>query len=483
MLQRLFDTDSNYQLTGWWFLRFLALIYAAAFVSFSVQIEGLVGPHGILPFSEQLGYQYAHHGPAAWLLTPTLFWFSSSDLALFGATLLGLLFSMVLLFGRFERLSLIVLFILYLSLLHAGQDFLNFQWDYLLLESGFLAIFIVGGVNPLGLLLFHWLLFRLRFLSGLSKIVSGDPSWSDLSTLNYYFETQPLPHLGSWFAHQLPQWMHTTGTAGVLIAELLVPFFIFLPRPFRLGAAFITIVIQLLIIATSNHNFVNLLTIALCLFLLDDKFLQRFTPLWLKRYLPVGKTHPLPRASRLVQGGAAILCFSISLLLFLKIFVGVPLSSPLQSYAMIGPRYGIGLVYHIFPNMQTERQEFQIEGSYDGINWQAYRFNYKPQALDEMPAFHVPHDPRLDWLIWFVPPQSERMMEWFNHFMWQLARNEPRVTALLRKNPFANKPPPRYLRVLVYRYHFTTWREHHESGHWWKREYLGEFPYVSPRIP
>jgi len=483
MLKRLFDTDSNYQLTGWLFLRALALIYTAAFLSLAVQIEGLAGPSGILPFSEALGTRYEHFGPAAWFLTPTLFWLSSSDLALLGATLLGVLFSLILLFGRFERLSLIVLFMLYLSLFHAGQEFLNFQWDYLLLESGFLAIFIVGGVNPLSLLLFHWLLFRLRFLSGLSKVLSGDPTWSDLTTLNFYFETQPLPHVGSWFAHQLPQWMHTTGTATVLIAELLVPFFIFLPRPFRLTAALITIVIQLLIIATSNHNFINLLTIALCLFLLDDRFLQRFTPSRLRQRFAAPREYRLPLVGRLALGSVAVLSFSISLLLSLKLFVGMPLSSPLQHYASIGPRYGIGLIYHIFPNMQTERQELVIEGSYDGYHWQPYVFNYKPQALDERPALHIPHDPRLDWMIWFVPPQNERMMKWFNRFMGQLTKNEPKVTALLRENPFANKPPPRYLRVLVYRYHFTRWRERRETGNWWKREYLGVFPYVRPRAP
>jgi len=483
MLKRLFIIEQDYNLTGWLFLRLLALIYAAAFLSLAVQIEGLVGPNGILPFSEQLSLQFNHFGAAAWFITPTIFWFNSSDVALFGVTMMGLLFSFSLLLGRFERISLIALFILYLSLFHAGQVFLNFQWDTLLLESGFLAIFLVGGVNRLSLLMFHWLLFRLRFESGLSKIISGDPSWSNLKTLNYYFETQPLPHFGSWYAHQLPQWLHTTGTGAVLVAELLVPFFIFLPRPFRIAAAVITIAIQLLIIATSNHNFVNLLTILLCLFLLDDQIVQRFIPTGIRKRVATGTGMLLSRSHRVVQGTVSFLILTVSLLIFLKMFIGVPLHSSLQQYVQLGNRYGIGHIYHIFPNMQTERHELQIEGSYDSVIWLPYQFNYKPQSLDERPMIHIPHDPRLDWMIWFVPPQSEMMLTWFNRFVAQLAKNEPKVTSLLRENPFEGKAPPQYIRVLVYRYRYTTWYERAESGNWWKREYLGQFPYLKPRNP
>lgn len=483
MSKRLFDYDEDHRLIGWLFLRALAVIYVIAFLSLAVQIEGLVGPDGILPFTEVLEYQYSRFGSAAWLYTPTIFWVSSGDLALFGATLLGIALSLTLLCGWYERFSLIALFVLYLSLYHAGQLFLNFQWDMLLLESGFMAIFLVGGVNRLSLLMFHLLLFRLRFLSGLSKLLSGDPSWANLTTLEYYFETQPLPHMGSWFAHQLPHWMHTGGTAMVLVAELLIPFFIFLPRPFRITAAVVTIAIQLIIIATSNHNFVNLLTIVLCLFLLDDKIAVRFTPSGIRDWVTRRVSRSMSRAARVAQGTTSLLIAGVALLLFLHLFVSVSLPSPLQQFAVLGSRYGIGAVYHIFPNMQTERHELQIEGSHDGISWKPYLFHYKPYALDESPKVHIPHDPRLDWMIWFVPPQYPESMMWFNRFVWQLARNEPKVTSLLKENPFAGGAAPRYLRVLVYRYRFTSFSEREHSDNWWKREYLGEFPYVPPRRP
>ncbi|OOZ40497.1 hypothetical protein BOW53_07560 [Solemya pervernicosa gill symbiont] len=480
----LFEYDEGYQLTGWLFLRLLALIYASAFVSLTVQIEGLVGPSGILPMGEFLNFQFIRQGGLAWLSTPTLFWLDSSDTALFAATIAGFIFSMLLLFGLYERLSLILLFILYLSLYHAGQVFMNFQWDVLLLETGFLAIFLTKGVNGLSLLLFHLLLFRLRFLSGLSKIISEDPTWANLTTLQYYFETQPLPHFGSWFAHQLPHWLHVGGTAGVLIAELLIPFFIFLPRRFRITAAVVTIIVQLIIIATSNHNFVNLLTILLCLFLLDDRIIERIMPSRLRNHIFRQTEVARPTIpGRLIQGvtGGAIIVVSISMAL--KLFGGVTLNPQLQQFSQLGSRYGVGHVFHIFPNMQTERHELQIEGSYDGTDWQPYIFNYKPQVLDEKPAIHIPHDPRLDWMIWFVPPQNPQMTGWFHRFMWQLSKNEPKVTALLRENPFEGRAAPRYLRVLVYRYHFTDWQTKNVTGEWWQRKYLGEFPNVVPRSP
>jgi hypothetical protein len=177
----------------------------------------------------------------------------------------------LLLFGRLQRLSPLALFTLYLSLFHAGQLFMNFQWGYLLLESGFLAFVYTLAPNRLVIWLFHWVLFRLRFESGNSKLISGDTSWAELSALTHYFETQPLPHVGAWFAHQLPHWILSAGTGFVLLAKLLVPFLIFMPRRFRLFAAAVTLFTQLIILLTSNHNFFNLLTITLRLFLLTDR--------------------------------------------------------------------------------------------------------------------------------------------------------------------------------------------------------------------
>lgn len=473
----------DYQLSSWLFIKGLALVYVAAFLSLAVQIDGLAGADGILPYHTFLEQQFHEQGYWAWLHIPTLFWFNSSDVVLQGAAIAGALLGIFLLLGwGQQRVILILLFVLYLSLYHAGQVFMSFQWDYLLLESGFLAIFLLNAPTRVIIFLYHWLLFRLRFLSGFSKLASGDPTWSQLTTLNHYFETQPLPTIGAWYAHQLPGWLLKAGTGFTLFAELVVPFFIFLPRPFRLLAAAITLSMQILIITTSNHNFFNLLTILLCLFLLDDRIVEKLLPKRLRQHIIAGIQQPR-RTLKILLGTTSLLIILVSLTAMSSMLFNLPLSPPLESIARIGPRYGIGNIYHVFPVMQTERQELIIAGSYDGIHWEPYQFRYKPGALAEAPPFNVPHQPRLDWMMWFLPPQRWEVGYWFRDFLHRLQQNSPPVTALLAYNPFADKPPPHLLRVSVFRYRFSTPAEREQTGQWWQAEYLGEFPDVPPRQP
>lgn len=478
-LPLLLDADDRYRLTGRLFLRLLALVYLAAFIASAIEITGLVGENGILPAGEHLARLEQQVGMLGWIRFPSLFWIDHSDTSLLLVSYAGCFFAITLLIGWRPLLSTIALFILYLSLVRVGQLFFNFQWDYLLLEAGFLSIFLTAGPNRLLIFLFHWLLFRLRFLSGISKVLSEDPSWSSLTTLKYYFETQPLPHMGSWYAHQLPEWLLRTGTGFTLFVEIMVPFFIFLPRPFRLFAAFSTITIQVLIILTSNHNFINLLTITLCLFLLDDRAIRGLIPKWLQSQ-PL--QHPAGRISRfLLPPMAMILLVSSSFAIYDFVTDGRT-ENAWDAPVNWVRGWGLGNVYHVFPNMQTERHELRIEGSQDGRTWKAYRFRYKPNGPEDRPRFIVPLHPRLDWMIWFVPPRSPLMRHWFESFLWRLHQNSASVTALLAHNPFP-EDGPRYLRVLSYRYRFTTPGEREETGRIWDAQYLGEFPNVPPRIP
>lgn len=485
LLRELFQLATGHLLAGWLFVKGLALVYAAAFLSLAVQIEGLAGPDGILPFGRLLDAALREAGPSALLRLPTLFWLGSSGAALQGVAIAGAVLALVLLLGRVRpRPALAGLFVLYLSLYHAGQIFTAFQWDYLLLESGFLAIFLGDAPVRLIVLLYDWLLFRLRFQSGWFKLASGDPSWRHFTALDYYFETQPLPHVGSWYAHQLPHRLLEAGVGFTLFAELIVPFFIFLPRPFRLFAAITTILAQLLIIATSNHNFINLLTILLCLFVLDDRAILRVLPgqarQWAERRAQPHR--PGPMASWLT-GAAAALLLALSCGTMAAAQARRPLPRALAAFNQIAPAFGIGNLFHLFPTMQTERQELRVFGSTDGLTWEPYEFRYKPDALDRPPRLIVPHQPRLDWMMWFLPPQWPDTGYWFAPFLESLQQNRPAVTHLLRHNPFEGRSPPLLLRVLVYRYRFTTWQERAGSGNWWKAEYLGEYPEVPPRRP
>jgi hypothetical protein len=485
VLTDLFGPATDHELTGWLFVKGLALVYAAAFASLAIQIDGLAGPDGVLPLQRLLDGAFAEQGTLALLRLPTLFWLNSSDAALQGAAFAGAVMALLLALGCVRRRpALIALFVLYLSLVHAGQIFMRFQWDTLLLESGFLAIFLVDAPTRLIVLLFDWLLFRLRFLSGYFKLASGDPSWRDFSALNYYFETQPLPHIGSWYAHHLSLGWLKAGVGFTLFAELAVPFFIFLPRPFRIVAAAVTIGAQLLIIATSNHNFINLLTILLCLFLLDDRIVARLLPQSVQdRIRSDARRSGSGPAARVVAGATAVLILVLSLSTALATQLRGPLPRALIVLNEVPPAFGIGNPYHLFPTMQTERQELKIVGSYDGRDWEPYVFRYKPDALDKAPQFIVPHQPRLDWMMWFLPPQWPDTAFWFEPFLESLRHNRAAVTRLLARNPFEGKAPPKMLRVLAYRYHFSTPQERASTGNWWKAEYLGEYPDVPPRRP
>jgi len=472
-----FSIAADYRRVSRLFLRLLALIYLAAFASLALQIEALVGSRGLLPLTEHLQDAHQQMGAVAYVRLPTLFWLDAGDSALYSATVAGCVLAPMLLLGILPRLSLIGLFILYLSLFHAGQLFMNFQWDYLLLEAGFLAIFLPQGPNRLVVWLFHWLLFRLRFESGIAKLLSGDPAWSDFSALQYYFETQPLPHWGAWYAHQLPDWVLRSGVGLVLVAELLIPLLMFLPRRLRLLAAWVTLITQVLILLTSNHNFFNLLTMALCLFLFDDRAVAAAAS------APARVVAGSPgRLYTAITGLGALLILSVSGSLLAEMVIRRSPPAVIADTIPYVRSFGIAHRYHVFPTIKTERIEVELQGSWDGIAWQSYTFRHKPQALDEMPRFIVPHQPRVDWMMWFVPLSLPMNRPWLERLAARLFENAPQVTALLKDNPFMQQPP-RYIRAELFRYRFTTPEQRRATGLWWQREPLGPLlwlPWTNP---
>jgi predicted DCC family thiol-disulfide oxidoreductase YuxK len=462
---------SRYALTGWLFLRLLGLIYLSAFASLSVQVKGLIGADGMLPLGLFLGRVQEYFGAAAFYNLPTLFWISHTDPVIWGSCIAGILFSLLLICNVLTRTSLVMLFVLWLSLFHAGQTFMQFQWDLLLIECGFLAIFLPTR-STLIIWLYRWLAFRFMLLGGLVKIASGDPAWDNLTALSYHFETQPLPTALAWYAHHLPESVLVFFTAATLFIELLLPFFIFLTRNFRFVAASGIILLQTGIILTGNYNFFNLLTLSFCLFLFDDAAIRWLFPFRFRsRISGMALLKPVTRLNLIIALVVAILVFSVSIAQLWRIFY--PSELPvLTSVARMIAHCNIVNNYGPFAVMTRLRHEIVIEGSDDKEHWQKYVFKYKPGNLYNRPEWIIPHQPRLDWQMWFAALSTPDRQPWFRNLLVRMLQGSPAVLDLFEQNPFPDRPPG-FIRAVIYEYHFTSPEQYQENQQWWTRKFIG----------
>ncbi|MCX7113899.1 MAG: lipase maturation factor family protein [Proteobacteria bacterium] len=463
-------------MVAWVFLRLLALIYLAAFASLAIQVDGLLGSDGILPVRDFLGNAFNQLGLSAYWQMPTVFWMDASDSALRLVCYAGIAASLSVFLDFHASMGLLVCYALYLSLVSVGQVFTGYQWDAFLLESGFLALFLRGG-SPVTPWLFRFLLFRFMFMGGVVKLASGDPAWRQLTALDYHFETQPLPSPLAWHAHHFPEPMLQFFTGLVFFIELAVPFMVFMPRKYRLFAAFNFVALQTTIILTGSYNFFNLLTIALCVFLLDEADMSRLLGARLsRRILPTVK---MPgRAAHWIAGLYAGFVLAVC---GSWVWLSNAHQRPVQPfYAMMPFASSFSLVnpYGPFAVMTTERREIVLEGSDDGQTWLAYPFNYKPGELNKPLRWNIPHQPRLDWQMWFAALGDIRQNPWLMRVFDKLFTGSPSVLALFYSNPFPDHPP-RYLRASLYRYTFTNGQDRNATGDIWRREFIG---YYQPEI-
>jgi len=486
------DGRSTYALTRWVFLRALGVIYLIAFLSLWVQVKGLIGSQGILPAAQYLQALRVHVGPERYRLAPTLLWLGAGDAALGLACAVGAVAAVLLVCDVAPVACLALLWGLYLSLVTVGRDFLSFQWDVLLLEAGFLAIFFAPGhllpgrsaapaVSATVLFLLWWLLFRLAFQSGLVKLTWRDPTWLDLTALDYHFYTQPLPTWTAWYAQQLPAWFKRLAVVVTYVLEMGFPLLILGPRTLRLAACAGVVVLQLLIFATGNYNFFNLLTVALALLLLDDACWARVLPEALVRGLSVAEASSGPAGGaamlRVVVAGVVLVVSCAKFWQNLSPRASLP-QPVLRALAWVEPFRTVNS-YGLFRVMTTSRVELVVEGSDDGRTWRAYEFKDKPGDVARRPGFVEPHQPRLDWQMWFAALGSYESTPWFPQFLARLLEGSRPVLGLLRRNPFPDTPP-RYVRTLAYDYRFTTAAERRVTGAWWYRRLLGEYsPVVS----
>jgi Lipase maturation factor len=483
----------TYWLTRFLILRLLGLVYAVAFLVAIHQIIPLIGEHGLLPVGIFLKNAAGVFGSrsAGFFRIPSIFWFGHSDSDLLTAAWIGFLLSCVVLAGFANALLLTVLWFLYMSFVHVGQDWYGYGWEIQLLETGFLAIFLCPLVDmrpfpkrppPLPLIiLFRWLAFRIMLGAGLIKI-RGDEVWRNGTALFYHFETQPITGpLSRWF-HFLPRVILKTGVWFNFLAELVAPFFAFWPRPARHIAGSIFVSLQLVLILSGNLSFLNWLTIIPALACFDDGFWSKLLPRPLVRQAEFAAGIAEP--SRPMQATARAITVLIALLSIQPV---INMLSPGQIMNTSFNRLDLVNTYGAFGSVGRERMSVVFEGTMDETpddhaNWKAYPYKGLPVALDKNSPQIAPYQLRLDWQMWFAAMSSPEEYPWTLNLVWKLLHNDAEMLGLFAGNPFPDRPP-RYIRAVLYHYRFAE--PGNPEGRWWNRERIGDLwlPPLSVKDP
>jgi hypothetical protein len=463
----------DYWLSRLVFQRGLGALYLIAFLCAVNQFRPLLGERGLLPaprFLERVTFSQA----------PSLFHFHYSDRLLAAAAWGGLVLAIAAVVGLPDRapvwlvmLLWFALWGLYLSIVNIGQTFYGFGWESLLLEAGFLAIFLgPATVAPptLVIWLIRWLLFRVEFGAGLIKL-RGDPCWRDLTCLYYHHETQPMPNPLSWFFHHLPKPLHRVEVFGNHIAQLVVPFGLFAPQPVSGIAAAVIVVTQLWLVLSGNFAWLNFITIVLAVAGFSNAWLGAGT-LW--HGLPPPLTSP-------AWFNGAVIAVTVAIVV-LSYWPARNLVSRRQLMNYSFNSLHLVNTYGAFGSITRTRYEVIIEGTEErtvtpSTVWKEYEFKGKPGDPLRRPPQIAPYHLRLDWLMWFAAMASPLEHPWLVALVVKLLENDRPTLKLLRRSPFASGPPI-FVRAILYRYRFTTPRERRETHAWWIRDRLG--PYLPP---
>ena len=478
---------STYWLTRFVLLRWLGLVYLVAFFAAARQLVPLVGANGLTPaslFIEQ-AKPVVHGAWGGFAVLPMYFWFDYSDTALQVIPWIGVTLSCIVLAGYANAILLAILWFLYMSIVHVGQDWYGYGWEIQLLETGFLAMFMVPLLDarpfsrrptPLvAIFLFRWLIFRIMLGSALIKL-RGDACWRDMTALYYFFETQPIPNPSSRWFQFLPHPILQVGTALTFLAELIAPWFAFGPRICRIVAGVVMVGFQLILISCGNLSFLNWLTIVPALACFDDRFWSWLLPPILVDWADEARAAPAPSRGMMVAGYA----FAVVVALY-SIQPVLNLISPNQEMNASFAYDPIHLVnsYGAFGSIGKERYDLIIEGtnSDDPVlanDWKEYTFAAGPCGVKRPPIQIAPYQPHLDWQLWFASMATIREYPWTLNLVWKLLHNDPATLSLFARvgNPFPHQPP-RYIRISYYRYHFA--KPENPEHVYWTRERIGNW--------
>ena len=444
-------------------------IYLVAFLVARNQFRALIGERGMLPVTDYVRrVRFAQ--------SPSVFHWRFSD-RLFGAiTWVGIALAAAAATGVVDHAPAgvgmavwLALWALYLSIVNVGQTWWAFGWETLLLEAGFLAVFLgPADVAPpwLVLLLIRWLVFRVEFGAGLIKM-RGDQCWRDLTCLAYHHETQPMPGPFSWWFHRLPLRLHKAEVLGNHVAQLVVPFLLFTPQPVAGIAAALIITTQLWLVVSGNFSWLNTVTIALAIPALGDGLLHHVIPV----------DPPTDLAGAPLWHDILVGAFTV-LVVVLSVRPALNLVSPRQVMNTSFDPLRLVNSYGAFGSITKIRREVIVEGTSDAVlapdtEWREYEFKGKPGDPLRRPRQFAPYHLRLDWLMWFLALSPSYGRSWFRPFLDRLLRNDGDTLKLLRHNPFPDAPPT-HVRARLFRYRYTTRSERKDTGAWWHREPIGE---------
>lgn len=466
----------SYWLTRFTILRLIGFVYLFAFLALARQVLPLIGSEGLLPVEPYLERVEAHFG-SAWAgfeALPSLFWLQVSDASLVWLAWLGVALSLVVVAGYANSILMASLWLLYGSFVRVGQDWYGYGWEIQLLETGFLAIFLCPLLDarpfprrappPPVIWLFRWLIFRIMLGAGAIKI-RGDACWRDLSCLDYFYETQPIPNpLSPWF-HFLPSFVHRIGVAFNHLVELGAPWLVFGPRTARLLAGLAMFGFQALLILGGNLSFLNYLTIVPILACFDDAFLRRVLPATLVARSDRARHEAEPSAW---QNRAAWVLVSLVAVLSVN-----PVANLVSRDQIMNTSFdALALVntYGAFGSVGRERYEIVFEGTNDDwwepdAAWREYEFPCKPGNPNRRPCVVSPYQPRLAWQLWFAAMSTPERYPWTLHLVDGLLTGDPAALALVETNPFSDGPP-RFVRAELYRYRFAS----EDDRAWWRRE-------------
>lgn len=445
--------------------RLLGFIYFCAIGAFLFQIRGLLGRQGILPVQDFLHQLKARYPYKRFFYVPSLFWLNASNTALMGAVLLGTFLSLILMWGAYPSLCLALLFMLYLSIIAVGQEFLSFGWESFLLEITFYTFWmsLTPIPNVMMWICLNFLLFRFHVQAGAVKLQSHDRTWRNLTALAFHYQTQPLPNTEAWYVAKWPLSFHKLSTLFMFAVELFVPFGLFLGEYVRAGTGIILIGLQVLIWLTGNLSYLNHLTAVFCIIAFSNVYLTFImTPI------------QADSSNGLLEGFLTVLGTLLLILQMIRLWHHFRPEQRLAKCLRCFAPFHLINPFGLFAIMTTKRYEIVVEGSMDGKHWQEYLCKYKPSDITRRPGRISPYQPRLDWQMWFLPFDHFASQSWFHQFLYHLLKGTPIVLQLLRYNPFPNQPP-KYVRALIYDYQFSTYQQKKEKGWWWQRSLVSAY--------